>query len=170
MSRSTTLALTAAATTLMAATIGPKPAPRVVWNASESVPIGFYRVQPPDQLNVSNLVIAFPPEQLATVLAEGGYLPRGVPLIKRVLALPLQIVCRQEMRITVDGIDAGTARERDRRGRLLPSWQGCRALRHGEVFLMNPDKPTSLDGRYFGPLPVSVVIGRAVPLWIFQDE
>ena len=74
------------------------------------------------------------------------------------------------MRIIVDGIAVGIARERDRRGRLLPAWQGCRALRHGEVFLMNPDKPTSLDGRYFGPLPVTAVIGRATPLWIFQDD
>ena len=166
----TTLVQTAAATALMAATIGPKPAPRLLWNASESVPIGLYSVRRADQLNISDMVVAFPPEQLAIVLADDGYLPHGIPLLKRVLALPPQIVCRELLTITVDGIAVGTARERDRRGRLLPSWQGCRALRHGEVFLMNPDKPTSLDGRYFGPLPVTVVIGRAVPLWTFKEK
>ena len=30
---------------------------------------------------------------------------------------------------------------------------------------MNPGVPDSLDGRYFGPLPASSIIGRAVPLW-----
>jgi type IV secretory pathway protease TraF len=30
---------------------------------------------------------------------------------------------------------------------------------------LNADVPTSLDGRYFGPLPLSSVIGRALPLW-----
>jgi type IV secretory pathway protease TraF len=127
-------------------------------------------VQRADSLLVTDLVVAVPPEDLATRLAEGGYLPRGVPLIKRVLALPPHIVCREQLTITVDGIEVGAARERDRRGRLLPAWQGCRELRHGEIFLMNWDEPASLDSRYFGPLPVSTIVGRAIPLWTFGEE
>ena len=38
-------------------------------------------------------------------------------------------------------------------------------LRPGEVFLMNPTVPDSLDGRYFGPLPVASIVARAVPFW-----
>ena len=53
-------------------------------------------------------------------------------------------------------------------GRPLPVWRGCRRIAHGELFLMNFDVPDSLDGRYFGPLPASTVIGRAVPL--YTDE
>jgi conjugative transfer signal peptidase TraF len=166
----TTLALTAAAAALLAATVGEKPVPRFVWNASESVPIGLYRLQPADQLIVTDLVVAFPPEELATRLAQGGYLPRNIPLIKRVLALPGQLVCREKLTITVDGIEMGTARERDRRGRVLPSWQGCRTLAQGQVFLMNWDEPASLDSRYFGPLPLTTIVGRAVPLWTFEEE
>ena len=71
--RIATLALTGAAAALVAGTLGPKPAPRFVWNASESVPKGLYRVQPPRRLIVTDLVVAFPPEPLATLLAEGGY-------------------------------------------------------------------------------------------------
>jgi conjugative transfer signal peptidase TraF len=165
-----TLVLTAAAAALGAATLGEKPVPCFVWNASESVPIGLYRVQPADELIVTDLVVAFPPEDLATRLAEGGYLPRGVPLIKRVLALPGQIVCREKLTITVDGIEMGAARARDRRGRVLPSWQGCRTLAQGQVFLMNWDEPASLDSRYFGPLPLTTIVGRAAPLWTFEEE
>jgi conjugative transfer signal peptidase TraF len=150
--------------------MGAKPVPRFVWNASESVPIGLYRVQTAGQLIVTDLVVAYPPEDLATRLAEGGYLPRGVPLIKRVLALPGQIVCREKLTITVDGIEMGVARGRDRRGRVLPSWQGCRTLAQGEVFLMNWDEPASLDSRYFGPLPITVIVGRAVPMWTFEED
>ena len=29
--------------------------------------------------------------------------------------------------------------------------------------------PDSLDGRYFGPIPASSVIGRALPLWTDED-
>ena len=71
-SRSTTMALTAAATALIAATIGPKPAPRFVWNASESVPLGLYSVRPADRLKVTDLVVAFPPENLAISLAKAA--------------------------------------------------------------------------------------------------
>ena len=55
-------------------------------------------------------------------------------------------------------------RERDGRGRPLPVWQDCRTLGADELLLLNPDHPDSLDGRYFGPLPTSTVIGRATPL------
>jgi type IV secretory pathway protease TraF len=101
--RIATLALMAAATALAALTIAPKPVPRLVWNASESVPTGLYAVQPARRLIVTDLVVAFPPEPLATFLADGGYLPRGVPLIKRVLALPEQMVCRNDFAITSTG-------------------------------------------------------------------
>jgi type IV secretory pathway protease TraF len=77
MARIATLALMAAATALEAVTIGPKAVPRLVWNASESVPMGLYRVRPAYRLVVTDLVVAFPPEPLATFLADGGYLPHA---------------------------------------------------------------------------------------------
>jgi conjugative transfer signal peptidase TraF len=168
--RPVTLVAMVVAVAVVTSTMGPTPAPRLVWNASASVPIGLYGVQPPDKLTVTSLVIAVPPEPLATVLAEGGYLPRGVPLIKRVLALPGQTVCRNGLLITVDGMEMGAARERDRRGCPLSSWQGCPLVGQGEVFLMNRDEPASLDGRYFGPIPSTAIIGRAEPLWTFEKE
>jgi type IV secretory pathway protease TraF len=33
------------------------------------------------------------------------------------------------------------------------------------VFLMNFRSENSLDGRYFGPLPVSTIVGHADLLW-----
>jgi hypothetical protein len=58
---------------------------------------------------------------------------------------PGQRVCRQEFTITGQGIEMGPERGRD--GRSLLAWQGCRALRQGEVFLMNWEEPASLDSR-----------------------
>ena len=49
-------------------------------------------------------------------------------------------------------------------------WQGCRMLREGQVFLMNWDEPASLDGRYFGPIHLSAIVGRAEPLWTFEEK
>lgn len=154
----------------LVSTIGPKPVPLYIWNVSRSVPPGLYRVRPPDTLFVTELVAVQPPEPLATFLAGGGYLPRGVPMLKRVLALPGQTVCRNATTITVDTIGIGEARERDGRGRPLPVWQGCRVIAEGELFLMNWQSADSLDGRYFGPIQASAVIGRALPIWTDEED
>ena len=51
--------------------IGTKPVPWLVWNASESVPIGLYALRPVEELRVTELVVAMPPEPLASLLADG---------------------------------------------------------------------------------------------------
>lgn len=170
MDRPGTLLAMVAAVALIGSTMGPRAAPRFVWNVSESVPTGLYHVQPARHLIVTTLVVAYPPEPLATLLADAGYLPHGVPLIKRILALTGQTVCRTGLTITVDEIDMGAAREQDHRGRSLPAWQGCRTVANDEGFLMNWDEPASLDGRYFGPIPLTAIVGRAEPLWTFEED
>jgi len=35
---------------------------------------------------------------------------------------------------------------------------------------MNWQSADSLDGRYFGLLPASAIIGKAVPLWTDEEE
>ena len=142
---------------------------KLIWNATASAPIGFYTIAPADQLEVPELVVVMPPEPLADFMVERGYVGRGVPLLKRVLGLPGQRVCRSRDLITVDGVPMGDALDRDRRGRPLPVWQGCRLVANGELFLMNWQVRDSLDGRYFGPLPATAVIGRATPLYTDED-
>jgi len=166
--RCTTVFTTIAAAGLLLSTLGGV-TPHYIWNASNSVPVGLYHVQPATRLTVTELVAVQPPDLLAAFLDLNGYLPIGVPMLKRVLALSGQTVCRNGRTIAVDGIDVGEARERDGRGRPLPVWQGCRVIADGDVFVMNWQSTDSLDGRYFGPLPVSTVIGRAVPVWTDEE-
>ncbi len=142
-----------------------RPPPLYMWNASDSVPVGLYRLQPVGELSVTDLVAVEALEPLATFLADGGYLPRGVPMLKRVLALPGQMVCRNARTIAVDEIAMGEARDRDSRGRSLPVWEGCRVVAEDELFLMNWQSASSFDGRYFGVTPRSAVIGRATSVW-----
>jgi conjugative transfer signal peptidase TraF len=151
--------------TLGAASFG-HPTPRWIWNASASVPEGLYHLQRTTTLQVGDLVAAAPPEPLASFLAARRYLPRDALLMKHVAALPGQTVCRAGLTVRIDGAWAGQALPRDRRGRRLPDWQGCRALTPGQVFLMNRAVSDSLDGRYFGALPAATVLGRATPIWL----
>jgi conjugative transfer signal peptidase TraF len=164
-----TLSVTLLASSALISTLAMKHDPLLIWNASASAPIGLYAVQPPGKLGVTDLVVARPPESLTSWLAERGYLPKGATLIKRVAGLPGQKICRDGFALTIDGIPMAEALERDHAGRPLPQWRGCFVLHPGEIFLLNWDAPASLDGRYFGALPVSAVIGRAAPLWTVED-
>jgi conjugative transfer signal peptidase TraF len=163
------------ATATCAATLGVglsaffHPLPKLIWNASASVPIGLYAVHPAGALHVAELVAVRPPNALASFLDERRYLPKGAPMLKCILALPGQTVCRADRDITVDGIAMGDALARDSRGRPLPVWQGCQRIPDGDVFLMNRRSADSLDGRYFGLLPATIV-GRAVPLWTREED
>ena len=142
---------------------------KLIWNASASAPIGLYKVEAGGLFAVTDLVAVDAPEPLATFLAERRYLPRGAPLLKCVVAVSRQTVCRTGLVISVDGITVGAALERDRAGRDLPVWQGCKRIGPSEVFLMNPQVRDSLDGRYFGLTSTDRIIGRAVPLWTDRD-
>ena len=75
------------ATTLAALGVGypgltPMPV-KLVWNASASVPIGFYTIDFAGPFEVTDFVAVDAPEPLATFLAQRGYLPKGVPLTHR---------------------------------------------------------------------------------------
>ena len=141
------------------------PAPKLIWNATASTPVGLYAVRSNGDLQLGDLVLVMPPEPVANFLSDGGYLPKGVPLLKHVAALPGQRICRFGRIVTIDGLVMATARDRDSRGRDLPVWSGCHVVGETEIFLLNPEVPDSLDGRYFGPLPAASIIGRAARLW-----
>ena len=138
---------------------------RVVYNASASVPLGWYRVSDSDEPKVGDVVVARPPLLAERLLVERGYIGSGVPLLKVVMAKDGARVCRYGDAITIDGAPVGKARDRDGLGRPLPRWSGCRVLGASEVFLFNRDAPGSFDGRYFGPVSVTSIIGKATPLW-----
>ncbi len=137
----------------------------LVWNTTASVPTGLYRIERADDLQIGERVAIAPPPALRALLAERGYLPAGVPLLKELAALEGQTVCRTGPVIAIDGAPRASARRHDTLGRTLPAWTGCRTLGADEIFVLNTNAPDSFDGRYFGPLARHTAIGRAVPVW-----
>jgi conjugative transfer signal peptidase TraF len=170
MTRRGYLLATGCAALAVAATAAVSMPTWLVWNATASAPVGLYRLDHPPALKRGDLVAVMPDMALADFMVTRGYIVHGVPLLKHVAALPGQQVCRVGYTIMVDGIALGDALVRDRLGRPLPAWRGCRRIAAGEVFLMNGNVPDSLDGRYFGPLAVSAIIGRARPVWTDPDS
>ncbi|MCW8309144.1 MULTISPECIES: S26 family signal peptidase [unclassified Acidiphilium] len=142
--------------------------PLIVWNSTASTPIGLWLVlsqSSRDHLRVGDFVLFWPDRRSANLFAKRDYLPLGVPLLKRIVATAGQTVCERHGQVWIEGRHVADALERDGRGRRLVAWSGCGPLPPGFVFVLIPSVPTSLDGRYFGPTPISSVIGRVTPLW-----
>jgi len=150
------------------------PLPRLVYNPSDSVAIGWYRVEPfnhhadslPRPLAAGDIILTRLPPDATTLAAQRGYLPTHVPLLKRVGAVAPQHVCIVDGHVHIDGTPSAAVLPADRLGRPLPIWQQCRRLQSGELFLLSATHPASLDSRYFGPVNASAVIGVAHPVWV----
>lgn len=147
------------------ATIVLPPAPRLVWNASASMPIGLYAVEPGARLATGDVAIARLPVGARDLAARRHYLPVGVPLVKMVTAVAGQRICWTGTRVTIDGRLAALRRRDDRAGRPLPWRRGCTTLLGDSVLLLATRSLDSFDGRYFGPTDAADEIGKGVPLW-----
>lgn len=154
------------------------PLPRLTYNPSDSVAVGWYRVDPLDHraptlspppplsLHVGSIVLVPLPVEATALAAQRGYLPTRIPLLKRVGAVAPQEVCIIGSSVRIDGVPSAAVLAADRWGRPLPSWPQCRQLRPGELFLLSVTNPASFDSRYFGPVSAAAVIGVAHPIWL----
>lgn len=151
-----------------------QPLPRLIYNPSDSVAVGWYRVETldhrhgllPHPLPVGSIVLTRLPADAAALAAQRGYLPAHISLLKRVGAVAPQHVCIVAGQVRIDGVPVAAALPADRLGRVLPSWPQCRRLVPGELFLLSVTNPASFDSRYFGPVSASAVLGVAHPVWL----
>ncbi|MET3780791.1 conjugative transfer signal peptidase TraF [Brevundimonas sp. 1080] len=144
--------------------------PHFVWNASASAPIGLYAAVAAGAPSVGQQLLYAPPRSHAELFAARRYVPIGVPLLKTVAAVAPSEVCRRGPTVSVDGVIVADAQTKDRRGRALPMWSGCRRLGSDEVFLLSPEHADALDGRYFGPVSRRRILAEVRPLWIPEQS
>ncbi len=139
----------------------------LVYNPSDSAPHGWYAWRPLRIWLPGTPVFARLPAAAARLADRRGYLPRHLPILKRIGAVGGQHVCVRDGAVRIDGRVVGFVRTRDGAGRPLAAWAGCHVLHAHEVFLLAPGHPASFDSRYFGPVCRDALLGEAVPLWIW---
>ena len=165
----------AGATSLFLATV-------VTWfaglrvNLSGSMPIGLYRVST-GPLVKGAMVLACLPADVAVFARSRGYVPSGrcpgatAPIGKVVLAM-----AGDSVEVTAEGVLLNGRAVRNTRplaidaaGRSLRRFpDGTYVVGQDEVWLYSPYSKRSFDSRYFGPLPVSSICNRVLPLWTVE--
>ena len=152
-------------TAALTLTIALPPAPRLVWNASSSAPLGLWLVSPGSPVSPGMVVVARLPKPWRGFAAARRYLPVRVPLVKRVTASTGDEICAIGPEVFRNRKPLTRRLDRDGKGRVMPWWEGCRRLRSGEYFLLMTSNPKSFDGRYFGVTSASQIIGPARLIW-----
>ncbi|MDC7675516.1 S26 family signal peptidase [Asticcacaulis machinosus] len=163
-------ALATGAIVLIGLSASLSPVPRLIFNPSASVARGLYTNDPNGRPRRYDLLLVRLPEAIAQLADARRYLPTDIPLIKPVAAIAGDDICRHHKTVFVNGAPVAVAKLTDRYNRPLPQWQGCRRLRTGQVLLISPAMPDSFDGRYFGPVSSSYVLGVVRPLIVETDH
>ena len=135
------------------------PSPYLIWNASKSVPIGWYWIEH-RQPKLHQIAVVKLDGWSQLYAAERGYLPEKVWLLKPVAAEFPSVFCRFGNYVFIDGKLVAKAKKFDRQLRNLPRWKGCLTLKPDELFVIAGPK-NSFDSRYFGPIKLNQVVGVA---------
>lgn len=168
MKRASTIALGALAVFALVLPIWlPLPA-RVAYNASASAPLGWYRIDATAAIKPNDYVLVRLPPAIAMLAEQRGYLPSHIPLLKRVAAMAGTAVCVRHDVLFIDGMPRARLRSHDGQGRALPRWMPCRVLAADELVLLNTEHAASFDSRYFGPVSLRALRGKAVPIWTWR--
>jgi conjugative transfer signal peptidase TraF len=139
------------------------PQPSILWNRTASEPTGLY-IRSSSRPAVGQL-IAFRVPAAAFPYADArmSYL-RRVTILKQIAAGEGDIVCTAAGVLSINGRSRAPVLESDPRGRPLPQWRGCRALRKDEFFVFSDRIPNSFDSRYYGPVKRAQIVGVFEPV------
>jgi conjugative transfer signal peptidase TraF len=155
------LILLTAILAIAALVVSPAFTPLYILNLSHSIPIGLYRLDG-RSLQRGDLAVIHLRQPWRDLAQSRGYLLSRAWLIKPVAALAGDHVCRWDRVITINGHIVAVAQLADKKGRLLPKWEGCEVIAQDKMFLLS-EVEDSFDGRYFGVTSRSALIAKAVP-------
>ncbi|WP_083347512.1 conjugative transfer signal peptidase TraF [Rhizobium sp. LCM 4573] len=141
-------------------------------NLTHSAPSGLWRVVPVELAAIQRgelVEVCPPPARIVSLMSERGYLssgdcsPGGVTtLLKPVAAVAGdRVTIRRGNPAEVNGEPLpNTTAEQG-----IPAWpDGTYPVQPGQVWLFSTYSPGSFDSRYFGPVPLVNVRGRASPV------
>ena len=138
-------------------------------NTTASMPEGIYLVRTRDYtLHVHEPVVFWPPARIRALVYGQGWLKPGAPLIKHVGVLPGGRYCALDGALYARSWPRLPIARQYAPGRPLPHIHGCHIVQPNAFLPLSDVIPNSFDGRYFGPVADSSIIGTARPIFVLK--
>lgn len=132
----------------------------LVVNTSPSMPSGLYWIaRGAAPMQRGSVVLFAPPDDMRDLIYGRGWLPNGMPLLKKIGGLAGDTYRVRDGRFIVAGADVGPVFSLDSQGRPIPQIVGCRRVGSDEFLPVASTLDRSFDGRYFGAVSVHNVLG-----------
>lgn len=141
----------------------------VTYSATASMPQGFYLVVPIKQVERYDIVEFLPPKAALDFVRNLHWIPKSGLIIKYVFAIPGDDVCVRNEAIWINGKRIGKVYRFYAFEKLLPQTKICGKLADDQYLLLSTKKARSFDGRYFGAISSSSILGRAIPIFIINS-
>ncbi|MEI7669783.1 MAG: S26 family signal peptidase [Pseudomonadota bacterium] len=141
----------------------------IIYNETPSVPVGFYIVHPLENepLFIGEYLEFNVPENYKSYFYDRKYIGNNWTLIKQIGALEGDNYCINRQDFSINNNIIGNIYKVDSLGRILPINIGCRQIFKDKFFALGANSDKSFDSRYMGQINKSLIIGKAIPLWIF---
>jgi len=142
------------------------PYPPVIYNATDSLPHGFYLVRPGRVYHKGQLVVCEVPEHVRALVVSRQWLKEDGLFIKTIVGIPGDTARVRKGQFVVNDTDFGPVHKYDSQGGKLPAYVYDACSVNGYI-LAAPGKERSFDSRYFGPVRPELILGEAIPLVLF---
>lgn len=131
---------------------------------STSMPEGWYLTYPIVSLKKGDIVIFEPPKVLDQFMIKRHWIDKGMNMLKPIRAMAGDRVCIKHHHLFINEMRVAPVFKEDTHGKPLPHLTLCEILKPGAFLLISTKIPNSFDSRYFGPVPRSRLIAKAVKL------
>ncbi|MBL4801576.1 MAG: S26 family signal peptidase, partial [Emcibacter sp.] len=111
--------------------------PRIIYNPSQSAPVGFYIIEQKSIPGVGDYILIGLPNAVKEMAIERRYVGPNIPLLKKIFATSGDHICSKDGQVYVNDQPVIKIKTHDPSGRILPIWNGCGVLKQGEYFLLN---------------------------------
>lgn len=143
-------------------------------NTTASAPVGLWRVQEAVTYQKGDFVEVCPPDlSIIRVMVDKGYLATGncptnvITLLKPIAVGKGDIVTiRKGLPVSINGMFLPNTRSMP----TIQAWpDGTYLTKENEIWLFSTYSSGSFDSRYFGPVDISNIRGKAVPVLVIGD-
>ncbi len=136
----------------------------ITYQSTPSMPEGYYLTYKVKSIQRENNVIFMPNQKTEKFIIQHGWLPEGIPLLKRVIGIPGDKLCIKHHMVYINNKRVAVAKLKDNKGEALPIFTYCGEIQPDYYFVQGISSPNSFDSRYYGLIKREQIISKAVKL------